>query len=59
MNWHWHNELHYCLVVEGPVTFSVDHSEYTLAAGSGILINARPSRIWQDPAAREKGLSLF
>ena len=41
VNWHWHNELQYCLVLEGPVTFSVDHSEYTLAAGSGILINAR------------------
>ena len=38
-NWHWHEELQFCLVTHGSVSFVVNQNTYHLLAGEGIFIN--------------------
>ena len=40
IDWHWHDEVQYCLVIEGTVLFQVNKKEYVITAGNGIFINA-------------------
>lgn len=39
VNWHWHDELQFCLVTKGSVSFHVNAEEFILAKGEGIYIN--------------------
>ncbi len=40
VNWHWHEELQFCLVTRGAVEFHVSETVLSLSPGQGILINA-------------------
>lgn len=37
---HWHEELQFCAVIRGAVTFLVNETSYTLHTGDGIFINS-------------------
>lgn len=37
---HWHEELQFCAVVQGTVTFSVNEASWQLETGDGIFINS-------------------
>ena len=39
VNWHWHEELQFCIVTKGVVDFYVSENKYTLNEGEGIFIN--------------------
>lgn len=38
--WHWHEELEFCVIARGNVTFSLPGDEICLSEGQGIFINA-------------------
>ena len=38
--WHWHEELEFCVITHGKVTFSLPGDEICLSEGQGIFINA-------------------
>ena len=40
VNWHWHEELQFCLVTRGAVDFHVSETVLSLSPGQGIFINA-------------------
>lgn len=40
IDWHWHEELQFCLVTAGAVLFSVSGSQYRLDTGDGIFVNS-------------------
>ena len=40
VNWHWHDEVQFCLVTNGRVDFYVSEKKYTLDKGQGIFINS-------------------
>ena len=40
VNWHWHEEVQFCLVTNGRVDFYVSENKYTLDKGQGIFINS-------------------
>lgn len=40
VNWHWHEELQFCLVTRGAVEFHVSETVLSLSPGQGIFINA-------------------
>lgn len=50
INWHWHEELQFCLVTSGTIDFFVGHRQFHLNTGEGIFVNsgclhmARPGR---------------
>ena len=37
--WHWHEELQFCVVMEGDVVFQINDHTVQLTAGEGIFIN--------------------
>lgn len=39
IDWHWHHELQFCMVLEGEVDFYVNQSQFLLKKGEGIFIN--------------------
>ena len=41
IDWHWHDEIQYCLVLSGRVLFLVDGRRVTISEGSGIFINTQ------------------
>lgn len=41
IDWHWHDELQYCLVLSGSVLFLVDGRRVAISEGSGIFINTQ------------------
>ena len=41
IDWHWHEELQYCVVLNGSIIFRVGKQEYNIAAGDGIFINSQ------------------
>lgn len=40
VNWHWHDELQFCLVVKGTVSVFLNQRAVTLRKGQGIFINS-------------------
>ena len=40
IDWHWHPELQFCLVVKDSVRVSVEGDTFTLTKGEGLFINA-------------------
>lgn len=40
IDWHWHDELQFCLVTDGCVEFQVNDAKLILTAGEGLFINA-------------------
>ncbi len=40
INWHWHHELQFCLVVKDSVRVSVEGATFTLRKGEGMFINS-------------------
>lgn len=40
INWHWHEEIQFCCVTRGSVTFYVNEQEYLLREGEGIFVNS-------------------
>ncbi|MCD7892865.1 MAG: AraC family transcriptional regulator [Erysipelotrichaceae bacterium] len=40
IDWHWHNELQFCLVTKGIVSFHVNNTEVIVRENQGIFINA-------------------
>ena len=41
IDWHWHDEIQYCLVLSGSVLFLVDGRRVAISEGSGIFINTQ------------------
>ncbi|BBF43492.1 transcriptional regulator, AraC family [Lachnospiraceae bacterium KM106-2] len=41
VDWHWHDEVQYCLVVKGTILFHVNQETYEIEEGNGIFINSR------------------
>lgn len=41
IDWHWHEELQFCIVIKGNINFNVDGDSIILSEGEGIFINAR------------------
>lgn len=39
IDWHWHQELQFCVVTKGEVCFFVNQTQILLKAGDGIFIN--------------------
>ncbi|MCD8029194.1 MAG: AraC family ligand binding domain-containing protein [Erysipelotrichaceae bacterium] len=40
IDWHWHNELQFCFVTEGIVSFHVNNNEIIVSKNQGIFINS-------------------
>ena len=40
IDWHWHDELQFCVVTDGCVEFQVKDTKLILTAGEGLFINA-------------------
>lgn len=40
INWHWHEEIQFCCVTKGAVSFYVNEREYLLREGEGIFVNS-------------------
>lgn len=40
INWHWHEEIQFCCVTRGAVSFHVNEREYLLREGEGIFVNS-------------------
>ncbi len=40
IDWHWHQELQFCFVTEGVVSFHVNNSEIIVSQNQGIFINS-------------------
>lgn len=40
INWHWHEELQFCLVTLGTIDFFVGHRQFHLNTGEGIFVNS-------------------
>ncbi len=40
INWHWHNEFEFSVILTGTVKFLVEDAEIVLTAGDGIFLNA-------------------
>lgn len=40
INWHWHEELQFCYVTHGTVTFFLNRRSFSLAEGEGIFIHS-------------------
>lgn len=41
IDWHWHEELQFCIVTKGNINFNVDGDSIILSEGEGIFINAK------------------
>lgn len=41
VDWHWHDELQWCLVTDGIVTFLVHDQSYQLTSGQALFVNTR------------------
>ncbi|MCI8455315.1 MAG: AraC family transcriptional regulator [Lachnospiraceae bacterium] len=39
-NWHWHEEMQLCRVIQGNVRFSVNQKQYLLQTGDGLFVNS-------------------
>lgn len=39
IDWHWHHELQFCVVIHGEVEFYVNQNHFILKEGEGIFIN--------------------
>lgn len=40
VDWHWHDDIQFCIVEKGSIVFSVRQKEYVLEKGQGIFINS-------------------
>lgn len=40
VNWHWHEELQFCVVLRGELVFYVNENQYRLKVGQGLFINS-------------------
>ena len=40
INWHWHEEIQFCCVTRGAVSFHVNEREYLLREGEGVFVNS-------------------
>ena len=40
IDWHWHEEIQFCIVTKGTVDFNVNNNSIILSEGEGIFINA-------------------
>ena len=40
VNWHWNNDIQFCIVTKGKIEFSVELESYILNPGQGIFINS-------------------
>lgn len=40
INWHWHEEIQFCCVTQGAVTFCVNERQYLLRQGEGMFVNS-------------------
>ena len=40
INWHWHEEIQFCAVTAGAVTFFVNEGQYRLEQGEGMFVNS-------------------
>lgn len=41
IDWHWHEELQFCLVVKDSIRVSVEGDTFTLKKGEGLFVNSR------------------
>ena len=41
IDWHWHDELQFCLVVRDSIRVSVEGDTFTLGEGEGFFVNSR------------------
>lgn len=41
VDWHWHDEFQYCMVLSGAICISVASKKYTIKKGDGIFINTQ------------------
>ena len=39
IDWHWHHELQFCVVIQGQVEFFVNQTRFILKQGDGIFVN--------------------
>ena len=40
VQWHWHEEVQFCMVTKGAFAFRVNDAEFTLREGQGLFINS-------------------
>ena len=57
IDWHWHEELQFCIVTKGNINFNVDGDSIILSEGEGIFINAR--QLHQAKSSRESDCSYI
>ena len=58
VNWHWHEELQFCLVTRGAVEFHVSETVLSLSPGQGIFINAGQLHMARDGDGQGASLCL-
>lgn len=39
IDWHWHHEIQFCVVIQGEVEFFVNQTRFVLKKGDGIFVN--------------------
>ena len=57
VNWHWHEEVQFCLITDGRVDFYVSEKKYTLDKGQGIFIIVVIC-IWQN-RLKKKAIRIY
>ena len=58
IQWHWHPELEFNVILHGQVEYYVEQEHYTLSAGQGIMKNANVLHM-VEPAAGSEDAQMF
>ena len=53
IDWHWHHELQFCVVLQCEVDFFVNQSQFLLKKGDGIFVNAEQLHMAKNHAASD------
>ena len=55
IDWHWHSEIQYCIVLKGSVLFRVGEHSYSVESGQGILIPAGLAHMSRPTSSQPSG----
>lgn len=53
IDWHWHHELQFCVILRGEVEFFVNQSQFLLKKGDGIFVNTEQLHMAKNHASSD------